>query len=675
MSKISAYIRRASVVVIVLLLTFAAPVISYADVAPADAEYGITHPSGAAAITYTYNSDSGLWENDYYTWNPTTKETLPKQALEYTYNPSTGLWDSQVWEFHPNVDRYEQITVSVSQPPSGAITHGGPTPAPAPVSDSSSDTSASDPSAAAESTGPANSSPALAPQSSTQVNLDSSGGLNVVQGSTTSLNNSIGSYSQSGNALLQNNFLANDATSGDAAGIATIINLLQSNAGLDGTNLATFMKNIQGDVSGDLLIDPSSIAQPASSLDSLGNVDINTTQNSAIHNDIDLAAASGNATIDNNMHAGNATSGSADAVANVINLINSVIAANQSFVGVVNIYGNYTGNILVPTDSLNALLASNSGGTPAVPLAQTADSTVKATNNLTTNSDQSIANNIDLAAASGSAVQDDNYHSGNATTGNSLTNLTILNLTGHQVTAANSLLVFVNVLGKWVGVIMDAPAGATSAALTGGATSTTTTNTESNTNITATQNESITNNIKAHATSGDATVSNNYNSGNATTGNATASANVANVVGSSFSLTHWFGILFINVFGNWIGNFGAAPAVVARAQSDGSSAGPVTAVFQFTPSSSGSGGSTTGIAHVDRSLFSSDAQYDDFTKQVGAVLAAHDIAPNLAAPIAATQSTSKTGLSLSFVPLAIGFAGLTAVGAEKIHSIRRKSAR
>jgi len=114
---------------------------------------------------------------------------------------------------------------------------------------------------------------------------------------------------------------------------------------------------------------------------------------------------------------------------------------------------------------------------------------------------------------------------------------------------------------------------------------------------------------------------------------------------------------------------------VARAQSDGSSAGPVTAVFQFTPSSSGSGGSTTGIAHVDRSLFSSDAQYDDFTKQVGAVLAAHDIAPNLAAPVAATQSTSKTGLSLSFVPLAIGFAGLTAVGAEKIHSIRRKSAR
>src|SRR5690606_26762954 len=83
---------------------------------------------------------------------------------------------------------------------------------------------------------------------------------------------------------------------------------------------------------------------------------------------------------------------------------------------------------------------------------------------------QSIVNNINTAAASGNANVSNNTQAGNATTGDAQTNVTILNLTGRNVVAANSLLVFVNVLGEWVGVIVDAPAGSTSAALGTGVT-------------------------------------------------------------------------------------------------------------------------------------------------------------------------------------------------------------
>jgi hypothetical protein len=378
MSSIHLILRRFGAVLISLLLVLAPPVLSYADTAPPPPNNGIERPSGVGAETFSYNVDNGLWENNYYTWNPVTKETLPKQPLEYTYNPTTGKWDTKIWEFHPSVNKYEQITVSVTTPPAGASKHGSPPPPPPPAPTPALASTASpslqsasqrvaDPVAGGSQPTPAqggSASPAnlLAPSQAPSVSLDSSGGLTVTNASGVALAHNISSSSQSGSALLQNNYQGGNANSGAASAIANIINLLQSAAGLGGADLTTFVKDIQGDVSGDLLIDPAALAQPAAdsqSINRTADVAVHNSLDNSITNNVALAAASGNATIDNNYRAGNATTGSADAVANVVNLINSVIAANQSFFGVVNIYGNYTGNILVPTDSLNALLASN----------------------------------------------------------------------------------------------------------------------------------------------------------------------------------------------------------------------------------------------------------------------------------------------------------------------------
>jgi hypothetical protein len=284
------------------------------------------------------------------------------------------------------------------------------------------------------------------------------------------------------------------------------------------------------------------VAQP-------NNINVNVQNSGQINNTVNVAATSGNSTAANNSLTGNISTGNADAVANIVNVLNSAIGANSSFIGIINITGNLNGDILLPPNMISSLLASNAAAAPATTDGTTATNT---TANITNN--QGINNTVTTTANSGNATVTDNTKVGNVSTGNALTNLTLLNLTGKQVVGANDILVFVNVLGKWTGMIFSAPAGATAASLGGGITQDTSTAQNSNTTINSTNQ--ITNNITVASKTGNATVTDNTKVGNVSTGNATASANILNITGSQISLSEWFGVLFINVFGTWNGWFG-----------------------------------------------------------------------------------------------------------------------
>lgn len=438
------------------------------------------------------------------------------------------------------------------------------------------------------------------PSGQQDASASSGGGAADVNATTNSgINNNICSSATSGDASVTNNGSAGNATSGDAQSIANIINILQSVTGLSGGNLATFIQNVYGDQFGDIHIDPATLNYLLGGGCSLcsGGGSINSTNNGQINNDIYLGANSGNAGVSNNGIAGNATSGNATALLNLVNIINSAIAANNSFVGVINIYGNLNGDILFPPDLLNSLFGpGSSGGSGSGP-------PDPSNTNINVNNDQSINNNVILDASSGSAKVADNHHAGDATTGDASTSLKIFNLTGSQVIGKNALLVFVNVLGKWVGMIMNAPAGATSAALGSGISDTgclCSGGLDANIN----NNDQINNNIYLSATSGDATVTGNRRAGNATSGNATASANIVNIISSQLSFSDWFGILFINVFGTWNGSFGIDTAAGNTPDTSGStggssSDGPSTPVPQVAQATTGGGhvvygASTTG---------------------------------------------------------------------------------
>lgn len=448
--------------------------------------------------------------------SPSSPVVTQQPANTYSYNSETEHWDTNKWYYDAASGTYKPVIMP------------------------------SQPTVAVQPT-------VITPQNGAQVSGESNSQLNNSTTNQTSADNTVKAQAQSGGAAVIQNTQAGNATSGSASSTATILNNVNSTLlAADNQKAASFVADVMGNVDGDIILQPMILKAMLEAGSNVSNSNSSVTANinntNSLTNNIDLSAISGNAGVIGNTQAGNATSGTANTVANVVNIINSMIASDQSFVGTINIYGNLNGDILIAPNFISQLLASNAGST--LDKYSSNSGTVISSNDM-----QSIVNNVSLAAQSGKAAVVDNTEAGNATSGNANTNVVIFNLSGHEIIASNSLLVFVNVLGKWVGVIVDAPVGATAAAI-GSDVKNNDSAVMPDLAIISNSNELITNNINLFSQSGDATVAANTLAGNAVSGNATASANIANITNSHFGLTGWFGVLFINVFGNWYGSFG-----------------------------------------------------------------------------------------------------------------------
>lgn len=599
---------------------------------------GPQQPNGAASSTYHENPD-GTWENDLYIWDPVTQQTRPKTPQTYSFNPTTQLWDTTEWYYSPETGRYEPNTISVAQNPNHITALG--------VGNQGLITS----------TGP--------------------GSNNAIDfgGTTTgtfdlffnaSVSNRIGQMTRSGDASVQGNTLGGSALTGDAQSIANILNLLQSSWGTLGSDdIATFVANVDGDVVGDLYIDPSLIPVGNGNSD----IDINVAQNGQINNDVDVASESGNAGVTGNTTGGSATSGRADAVVNLLNLINSAISSKKSFVGVLNINGNLEGDILLPPGMLNTIIASTGPSSNNQISGQDNDSL-----DVSVDRNNRINNDVVTDATTGNATVANNTSGGSATTGRANNNITLLNLTGKKVVAKNAVLVFVNVLGKWVGLIMDAPAGSYAVAATG-PNSNNTINADNNqdVDIGISENNEINNNVNVAAHSGDATVDNNTSGGDAQSGDASASVNILNLIDSTFDVSDWFGVLFINVFGSWDGSFGVDTAAGNRPRGGGEpsmtqteapapSAPPQ--VFGFIPKPPSVSNTTTYQT----------ASYAVANGTQQQVVASNQ--PNSAVLTTASSNTPAETINdasrNSWVPPFVFAVGMVVLGAERFLSIRRR---
>lgn len=526
---------------------------------PPNDQNGVHWPVGADAGTFTYQCDgpyAGYWTNAYYKYDPITATRYALYAPDYSYDCATNTWTMTEWDYSPGTGTFVESRVVPSTAPN--LPTGCPAPAPvAPAA--STGGSGGGTVGSATTNGIANTGPGSTNSTGNNVTLNGT----TTNNTNLSMSNGLFSNATTGNTFVIGNTTGGDATSGNAQAIANIANLLQSTSNVFG-GAVTFTANINGDVNGDFMFDPSAILNtgPNSNNTASNNLTVNTNNandtNAQINNTVDVGATSGNATVGNNTTGGNATSGNATAIVNLMNLINSVVASGKSFIGTININGNLNGDILLPQNLVDQLLASTGPSST-----NTAGTNLTDNSTTTNNVNQNIANNITTAAATGNATVSGNTTGGSATSGSARTGLTVLNLTGSDVIGSNDLLVFVNVLGTWVGMIVNAPAGTTAAELGGGitntgpsSTNTTATNVTNNSTTTNNTGLGIVNNVNAHAQTGDATVADNTTGGNARSGNANTAVNILNLEGSNLSLSNWFGILFINVFGNWFGSFG-----------------------------------------------------------------------------------------------------------------------
>lgn len=497
-------------------------------------------PPGADSRVFTYDYGTDTWESFLYSYDPVTRVRTMKNVPTVRYNFSTGLWEKIAWSFSaPSQTYYWYVVSTHPTQPAGIVM--GPTPQSAANTNRSGANGGAGTSVS--NTGP-NSNAAV------QNNTNNSAALQF--NNNADFNIFLDLLSQSGNASVLGNTRGGSATTGNASSTANLLNQIQSK--WDINDILTFSSDLYGNVFGDLLVNTQNIGPNANvAVDNTknNNLDIDVNNDTTINNDINVVAQSGDATVSGNTTGGDAISGDANAFVNIINMINSSINSGAAFMGTLNIYGDFDGDILFPQGALDTLIASTGP-----------DSKVGVNNQVNNNLDAeinnntAIANNIHATATSGDATVSHNTTGGDAISGSATSNVTMLNLTGKDVVSENTLLVFINVLGKWVGVLMDAPAGTTAAAIGSGAKVSTNNAVNNNLSYTENNNAAITNNVNVLAESGDATVSGNTTGGDSISGDANANVNVANLVGSNIASNSWFGVLFINVFGTWNGSFG-----------------------------------------------------------------------------------------------------------------------
>lgn len=442
---------------------------------------------------------------------------------------------------------------------------------------------------------------------STDINNSNSTGID----NDADFNNLVDFDANSGDNSASKNTGDGTVNSGDSEVILTAINTAND------VNVGYEVFNVYDDQTGDIVIDydtftPTGVGGQASSsndttgADSTNNAstDLNNTNTILIDNlgnvinNYQIDANTGNNTADKNTGDGQITTGDTNVVFNLINLLNNTfLGPGQLLLGIVNIFGNLSGDIVLQglegngiNPSLGSLGASNS--------LTGADSSNSASTDLTNNADIALANsaevlnNVTLDATTGNNDADKNTGSGSVSTGDvnaalKVTNVANTNTIGNGGTI---WMVLVNNLGTWTGQLFggDASSGVYSPFFTftinpdgslsasnqntgADSTNNANTNVSNDTDITVNNTATLANNVMIDANTGGNSASKNTGSGIIKTGDVNVAANIVNMINNNF-VGGRFILTIVNVFGSFLGNIrqetaGAADITVSPDES------------------------------------------------------------------------------------------------------------
>ncbi len=307
--------------------------------------------------------------------------------------------------------------------------------------------------------------------------------------------------------------------------------------------------------------------------------EIDNNNNLVLTNEVNLFANTGHNTADKNMGAGNITTGDANIASNVINFLNNnIVAGAQWLISTVNIFGDMTGNIILPREAdltgcgCFADISSGNIGNGA-DSSNSANTDVDNTTLINNLNNANINNSINLDANTGGNTADKNMGDSSITTGNTTVDSNLVTIANTNAVGQGDTwwLVIVNNNGNYTGQIMGAdpnstiagsglqfgvsPNGTVYALNSGnGADSTNEANTSSSTTteINNTNNATINNNININANTGDNSADKNMGGANIQTGDINVMSNIVNFVNNNFVGTK-FVVTMVNIFGSFSG--------------------------------------------------------------------------------------------------------------------------
>ena len=342
---------------------------------------------------------------------------------------------------------------------------------------------------------------------------------------------------------------------GDSLAIANLINLLNTN--VVGSNFQILILDVLANENGDIDLNAvweEILAGNYSGLrlydgSDLANLQflISNNNTATLENNVSVYASTGSNEIENSSQA-DINTGDAVAVANVNNIVNTNIVGSNFFFGIINIIGDYTGNLILPRQELfssntqeGSSLTVNNQNSAAVD-----NNVVSASNtgqNLTTQSGQSTIISGDATAIANST--------------------TVANL---NLWFNNWFWFNINNLGGWSGFTygwtdpeaqeevevgvntfqVEGGAGTTGTALSGSEDS------QAVSAISNINNAEIINNIQVTADTGNNQV-NSIGGAAINTGSAWSYANLFNLINTNIVGSNWF-MGMVNVLGSWTGS-------------------------------------------------------------------------------------------------------------------------
>lgn len=339
---------------------------------------------------------------------------------------------------------------------------------------------------------------------------------------------------------------------GDASVQVAAINEVNTNIYTD--NGQEIVENINNDYSGDidLLEAFGSILENSKNLysqneDCFEKISI-TNINSAedVENNVSAVADSGENKIENSEGSVSIETGDAGAIASAVNLINTNIVGNNWLFAIVNIFGNWSGDLIVPGEGL----------------LRTPEGKMIFDKITSINYASSINNFIYSKADTGN--NSESSISGNASieTGDAISQTGAVNLVNTDIVRNNWFFLMINNSGNWMGKVInwDKDTGEQNTAyeyefgsLQNGSC---TDNCLIKGKIADVYNSNyagdVSNNVYSYADTGNNNIE-NAGSASIQTGNASAFASAFNFVNTNITGNNWlFGI--VNNAGNWTGN-------------------------------------------------------------------------------------------------------------------------
>ena len=344
-------------------------------------------------------------------------------------------------------------------------------------------------------------------------------------------------------------------TEGDAVIVTGNVNIYVGlintvNSNIINSKLSEILYNIFNNAQGDINIPDEVVSSP----EGCGETEchnIVADNEGSIDNNVLVDGSSGNNSVETKGGDAIIATGDVNVVTNIFNVLNSNIIGSNWVRLIINIFGNWTGDLVLPGQQAMQNFMENSSSMCGAGCEE---------ENIVSNNDAEIENNVQVNANTG-----DNSASGDDSTiitGNANAQTDVLNVANSNITHNNWFFMAINNFGNWQGSIFSLPEGFNlSQDLKGVKIFNSGPNGEdggtasgsNSLNLVKDNSGSINNGVIINIDTGNNSAESEDGSAYIQTGDANAITDVINVLNSNVTGSNWL-LGMINVFGSWQGN-------------------------------------------------------------------------------------------------------------------------